>query len=106
MKRIWQVEEQIIEDPATKLRLELSSVHTDEINAGNEAPAHDEIVVLRLWTSDRERIATFAFERNGRFIKTDVEPAASILHTAPSVPASVHQSQEPCLPASDSCDKP
>src|SRR5215475_3333367 len=74
MKRIWQVQEQVVEDPTTKLRLEFSSVHTDEVNAGNEAPAADELVVLRLWTSDRNRMVTFLFERNGRFVRADIEP--------------------------------
>jgi hypothetical protein len=73
MKRIWQVQEQTVEDPSTKLRLEFSSVHSDELQAGNDAPAHDNIILLRLWTSDRTRLATFQFERNGRFIKADVE---------------------------------
>ena len=72
--KIWQVEEQILEDPATKLRLEFSSVWTDEVNAGNEPPTQDELAVLRLYTSDRTRMATFTFERNGRFVKCDVEP--------------------------------
>lgn len=74
--RIWQVKEQTVEDPSTKLRLEFSSVYTDELNAGNEPPAHDALVVLRLWTSDRTRLATFTFERNGQFVKCDVEPHA------------------------------
>ena len=79
VKRIWQIEEQVVEDPATKLRLEFSSVHSDEVKAGNEAPSHDELVVLRLWTSDRNRMATFLFERNGRFVKCDVEPLSPVI---------------------------
>lgn len=74
MKRIWQIEEQTIEDPTTKLRLDFSSVHSDEVNAGNEPPSHDNIILMRMWDSTRTRIATFTFERNGRFISTDVEP--------------------------------
>ena len=74
MKRIWSIEEQIIEDNSTKLRLEFSSVHTDELTAGNEAPGNDDTVLLRLYTSDRQRVATFKLERSGRFIRCDVEP--------------------------------
>jgi hypothetical protein len=77
MQRIWQVTEQIVEDPSTKLRLEFSSVYTDELNAGNEPPDRDHLVVLRLWTSDRTRMASFVFERNGRFVFCEVEPIAS-----------------------------
>jgi hypothetical protein len=72
--RIWQIKEQVIEDPSTKLRLDFSSVYTDEVNAGNEPPAKDELVVLRLWTSDRTRIASFLFERDGRFVRCEVQP--------------------------------
>ena len=72
--RIWQIKEQVVEDPSTKLRLEFSSVYTDEVNAGNEPPRKDELLVLRLWTSDRTRVATFTFERNGRFVCCGVEP--------------------------------
>jgi hypothetical protein len=72
--RIWQIKEQVVEDPSTKLRLEFSSVYTDEVNAGNEPPLKDELLVIRLWTSDRTRIASFMFERNGRFVHALVEP--------------------------------
>ena len=76
--RIWQIKEQVVEDPSTKLRLEFSSVYTDEVNAGNEPPLKDELVLIRLWTSDRTRVATFAFERNGRFVHCEVEPIAQL----------------------------
>ncbi len=72
--RIWQIKEQVVEDPSTKLRLEFSSVYTDEVNGGNEPPAQDELVIMRLWTSDRSRLASFVFERNGRFVRCEVEP--------------------------------
>ena len=72
MKRLFSVEEQTIEDPATKLRLEFSSVHTDEVNEGHEPPSNDDTVILRLWTSDRTRLATYKLERNGWFISADV----------------------------------
>ena len=74
--RSWTIAEQCVEDPSTKLRLEFSSVWSDEVNAGNEAPDRDDIVILRLWTSQRDRLATFRFERSGRFIRTDIEPLA------------------------------
>ncbi len=75
--RIWQIKEQVVEDPSTKLRLEFSPVYTDEVNGGNEPPAQDELVILRLWTSDRTRLASFVFERNGRFVRCEVEPIPS-----------------------------
>ena len=78
MSRIWQIKEQVVEDPSTKLRLEFSSVYTDEVNAGNEPPLKDELLVLRLWTSDRTRVATFTFERNGRFVHALVEPLPTV----------------------------
>jgi hypothetical protein len=78
MKRIWQIEEQTIEDDATKLRLEFSSVHTDAVNAGEDPPSRDELIVLRLWTTDRTRLATFTFERNGKHLKTEVEPVVEM----------------------------
>lgn len=77
MRRIWPIKEQVVEDPSTKLRLEFSSVYTDEVNAGNDPPDKDELMVLRLWTSDRSRVATFTFERNGRFVRCEVEPIPS-----------------------------
>ena len=88
MSRIWQIKEQVIEDPSTKLRLEFSSVYTDEVNAGNEPPLKDELLVIRLWTSDRTRVATFTFERNGRFVRCEVEPlpAAPDVVVHPMVP--------------------
>lgn len=72
MKRIWQIEEQVVEDPTTKLRLEFSSVHSDELAQDREPPGHDDVVVLRLWTSDRTKQVTFLFERNGRFIRSEI----------------------------------
>jgi hypothetical protein len=86
VSRIWQIREQVIEDPSTKLRLDFSSVYTDEVNAGNEPPTHDGLVVLRLWTSDRTRIASFLFERNGRFIKCEVEPLPTVEQVAGAQP--------------------
>jgi hypothetical protein len=77
MERIWQIEEQTIEDNATKLRLEFSSVYTDAVNAGEDPPSRDELIVLRLWTSDRTRLATFTFERNGKLLKSEIEPVAT-----------------------------
>lgn len=73
MKRIWQIEEQAVEDPASRLRFEFSSVHSDEIAAGHEPPLHDEIVRLRLWTSTRSHMCTLLFARNGAFIRGEVE---------------------------------
>ena len=76
--RIWQIKEQVVEDPSTKLRLEFSSVYTDEVNAGNEPPLKDELLMIRLWTSDRTRVATFTFERSGRFVRCEVEPLPTV----------------------------
>lgn len=73
MNRPWNIAEQVIEDPTTKLRIEFTSVHTVEVEQGRPAPLHDEIIYLRLWTSDRTRVATYAFTRGGQFIKTAVE---------------------------------
>lgn len=72
--RIWQVKEQTVEDPTTKLRFEFSSVHTDEVNAGNEAPTSDAVVIMRLWTSDRTRMVEMRFERNGAFMYATIVP--------------------------------
>jgi hypothetical protein len=74
LKKIFQIEEQTIEDPATGLRFEFSSIHSDDMASGNEAPGKDEIVLLRLWTSDRARMVTFQFERNGKFINAIIDP--------------------------------
>lgn len=71
--RPWNIAEQVVEDPTTKLRLEFSSVHTDELTVGRPAPGHDQILYLRLWTTDRTRVATYAFTRGGAFIRTAVE---------------------------------
>lgn len=74
MVRPWNIAEQVVEDPSTKLRLEFSSVHSEEMAQGRESPLHDQILYLRLWTSDRTRVATYAFTRGGQFIKATVEP--------------------------------
>jgi hypothetical protein len=74
--RIWQIAEQTVEDPATRLRFEFSSVHTDTTAAGEEAPGKDDVVVLRLWTSARTHMVTMKFERNGAFISSEVEALA------------------------------
>lgn len=79
--RMWNILEQTVEDPATKLRLEFSSIHTDEVQNGNEAPGNDETVLLRLWTSDRARVATFKFQRNGAFLMTEVDLPVAPLDT-------------------------
>lgn len=73
MVRPWNIMEQVVEDPTTKLRLEFSSVHTDELSKGASPPGHDQILYLRLWTTDRTRVATYAFTRGGEFIRTTVE---------------------------------
>lgn len=73
MQRPWNIVEQVIEDPTTKLRIEFTSVHSIEVSEGRAAPEHDQIIYLRLWTSDRTRVATYAFTRGGAFIKTAVE---------------------------------
>lgn len=78
IERPWNIAEQVIEDPTTKLRLEFSSVHTEEVAEGKPAPDHDQILFLRLWTSDRLRVATYAFTRGGAFIKATVEPLGGL----------------------------
>ncbi|HEX8838271.1 MAG TPA: hypothetical protein VF748_15115 [Candidatus Acidoferrum sp.] len=95
MKRIWQIEEQTVEDPSTKLRLEFSSVHTDEVNAGNEPPANDGTVMLRLWTSDRTRVATYRFDRSGQFIACEIEAVPGPENVAPVEAGETVQMQTP-----------
>lgn len=70
----WNISEQVVEDPTTKMRLEFSSVHSEDVAAGRDAPDHDQILYLRLWTTDRSRIATYMFTRGGQFIRAVVDP--------------------------------
>ena len=78
MDRPWNILEQVVEDPTTKMRIEFSSVHSEAIAGGFEAPAHDQILYMRLWTTDRSRVATYAFTRGGQFIRT-----SSVEHVDP-----------------------
>lgn len=71
--RPWNIMEQVVEDPTTKLRIEFTSVHSEAVKEGQPAPGHDKILYMRLWTSNRDRVATYAFTRGGQFIKTAVE---------------------------------
>lgn len=89
MERSWNIAEQTLEDNATKLRLEFSSVHTDAVNAGEAAPSHDKIIMLRLWTSQRDRVATFIFERGGKLIRTEVEPVPGPEEVARAQPGEI-----------------
>lgn len=73
MDRPWNIVEQVVEDPTTKMRLEFTSVHSEAVKEGQQAPDHDKVIYLRLWTTDRTRVATYAFTRAGVFIKTAVE---------------------------------
>lgn len=95
--RPWNIEEQVVEDPTTKMRLEFSSVHTDEVSAGREAPLHDKLVKLRMWTTDRSRVATFCFTRDGMFVMAQVEPIWQALPGA-DMPVAVKAEECPSEP--------
>jgi len=89
MKRIWSVEEQSFNDPASGLGFEFTS-------PGTENPDHptDGEVVLKVYNQARGMVLAIAFDRNGMKISSD------IVHTAESpVPEASPTAVHPDKPA-------
>lgn len=73
MPRPWNILEQVIVEPAVRLRFEFTSEHTKSVEAGEEPPYHDRAVVLNVYNETGSRIIRMSFTRGGDFVSSEVE---------------------------------
>lgn len=67
MKRIWSIEEQVVQDPTTGFLLEFTSAPSEADDSG---------VLLNVWNEGRTRKLVLQFDRNGLLTATNVEGAS------------------------------
>lgn len=72
--RPWNIGEQVIVEPTTKLRFEFTSVHSQCMARGEEPPEHDRAVVLNVYNEGGSRVIRMDFSRGGQLVASTVEP--------------------------------
>lgn len=73
MPRPWDIAEQVIVEPAVKLRFEFTSEHSRAVSAGEEPPYHDRALVLNVYNESGTRVIRMSFTRGGDFVGSEVE---------------------------------
>lgn len=71
--RPWNIEEQVIVEPTTKLRFEFTSVHSQCMARGEEAPGHDKAIALNVYNEGGTRVIRIEFTRGGQMVASVVE---------------------------------
>lgn len=71
--RPWNIAEQVVVEPAVKLRFEFTSEHSKAVSAGEEPPYHDRALVLNVYNESGTRIIRMSFTRGGDFVGSEVE---------------------------------
>lgn len=74
MPRPWEIWEQVVVEPATKLRFEFTSEHSRAVEKGEEPPYHDKAVILNVYNESGTRVIRMDFTRAGDFVSSTVEP--------------------------------
>lgn len=73
MSRPWNITEQVIVEPTTKLRFEFTSEHSKAVAAGEPPPYHDKAIVLNLYNESGTRVIRMDFTRGGEFVGATVD---------------------------------
>ena len=68
MKKVWSVEEQEFNDPASGFRFEFIAKPVDVWE-----PANETVVVLKVWNQARDRVVTIEFDHGGQRVASNVE---------------------------------
>src|ERR1700680_915202 len=76
MKRIWSIEEQTFNDPASGFALEFTT---------DPADTADRILIMKLHNAARDKVLVLTFERNGGRLSSDVESVGSAEPTSAAV---------------------
>lgn len=73
MPRPWNILEQVVVEPAVKLRFEFTSEHSKSVEAGEAPPYHDRALVLNVYNESGTRVIRMSFTRGGEFNGSEVE---------------------------------
>lgn len=68
LPRIWSIEEQIVECPITRMRLEFTSAYSQAVASGltgDALPVHDGCLLLAIYNDQRTKVVEMTFDRNG-----------------------------------------
>jgi hypothetical protein len=85
MKRIWSIEEQTFNDPASGFALEFAS---------GPADPSDQTLVMKLHNAARDKVLVITFARNGLRLSSDIESPSVAVQAEPGVESPPVQ-QEP-----------
>jgi hypothetical protein len=78
MKRIWSIEEQAFNDPASGFALEFAS---------DPADSSDQTLVMKLHNAARDKVLVITFARNGSRLSSDIESPVVAVQAEPGTPA-------------------
>lgn len=73
MPRPWNIEEQEFTVPEIGYKFQFSSVHSEEVAAGNDAPAHDQEIFMKMWDPSGIKCLMVVFDRNGFKVRTELD---------------------------------
>lgn len=71
--RIWNIAEQEFVVPEINYTCKFTSVHTDELAAGNDAPSHDNEIMMKMWDPTGTKCVTLVFDRAGAFVRSELD---------------------------------
>lgn len=72
--RPWEIQEQVVVEPSTKLRFEFTSEHSKAVEKGEEPPYHDKAIILNVYNESGTRVIRMDFTRGADFVSSTVEP--------------------------------
>ncbi len=73
MSHPWNIAEQVVVEPSTKLRFEFTSEHSRAVAAGEPPTAHDRAVILNIYNETCTRVIRMHFTRGGQMVGVSVE---------------------------------
>jgi len=85
--RLWSITEQQFTVDETGFVFQFSSVHSEEIAAGRDAPDHDQEILLRLWNREMTKCLTIVFDRYGLKVRAELDSGDDMIQPpAPTAP--------------------
>lgn len=71
--RPWNIAEQVVVEPSTKLRFEFTSEHSRAVAVGEPPTYHDRAVMLNVYNEAGTRVIRLHFTRGGQMVGVTVE---------------------------------